>query len=381
VISIVDATARHEIIAPMKIGAGWIAIGGVCAALSIGAAGCGSISSSSPSIAKACGDVAAQRCSERSTCTLPAGATGSGFNLLENYGDLATCLTREALLCTNGLMAPQTGNSPAKVEACASEFAGYTCQEFFDNDPPTDCTVTGSIANGGGCAFNGQCKSGTCQGIRTAACGMCADPPAVGADCSSTLCASGQRCLIATHQCAAVVAMNGTCDSTHPCDRGLVCFGNDTATMATGTCQPAGTQVGQACGGTMPACDGTLGLTCGGAAGAKTCMRVVYGATGNPDGGADAAVGSAGGADAGAAIPCGVLADGTHVGCVAGGCYTATGPAGTNEQGTCKPFAPDDMPCDLMLGPDCMPPARCAANGAGTAGTCQVPLGWKCAAL
>ena len=362
----------------MKIGFARIAIGGSWLALSVAMAGCGSVSSSSPSIAKACGDIAAQRCNERSTCTLPADATGSGFNLLENYGDPATCLTRETLLCTNGLMAPQTGNSPLKVEACASEFAGYTCQEFFDNNPPTDCVVTGSIANGGSCAFNGQCTSGTCQGIRTAACGMCADPLGVGADCSSTTCASGQRCLIATHQCAAVVAMGGSCDSMHPCDRGLVCFGNDTATMTTGTCQSAGTQVGQACGGSMPACDGTLGLYCGGPAGAKTCMRVIYGATGSPDAGADAAVGSP---DAGTALPCGVLADGTHVGCVAGSCYTATGLASGNDQGTCKPFAADDMPCDLTLGPDCMPPARCAATGAGSAGTCQVPVGWKCAAL
>jgi hypothetical protein len=360
----------------MKIGPGLVAVGGLWSAL---VAGCGSSGSSGPSIAQACADVAGQRCNERSECTLPDGTTGTGFSLPENYGDLSTCLTRETLNCTNGLMSPGTGNSPAKVELCAAEFVSYTCQNYFDNQPPTDCAVTGSEANGAGCAFNGQCGSGYCQGTKSSACGTCADAPAVGADCTNSSCTTGQRCLTATRQCAAVVSENGACDATHPCDKGLVCFGNDTATNTTGTCETAGTRVGQACGGTMPACDGTLGLYCGGPAGAKTCMRVIYGAAGGPDGGADASAASPDGGT-GAGIPCGVLADGTHVGCVAGGCYTATGVASGTDLGACKPFAPDNGPCDYVLGPDCMLPARCAGTGVGTAGTCMVPQGSKCTA-
>jgi hypothetical protein len=372
--------------APMKLGPGWIAVGGVCSAL---AAGCGSSSSPGTGVAQACADVALARCSQGSECTLPEGTTGTGFNILENYGeDPQTCIARQTLACTDGLIAPGTGNSPTKVEACVAEFGGYTCQKFFDNQPPTECAVTGSHANGASCTFNGQCLSGYCQGTKTSVCGACADPPAVGADCSASVCWQGQRCLASTQKCAAVVAMNGVCDATHPCDRGFVCFGADAATSTSGTCLAAGTHVGQSCGGTLPACDPTLGLYCGGPAGAKTCMQVVYGtATGSPDGGADAS--SAGkdagpaGADAGAGVPCGVLPSGTHVGCVAGGCYTATGVASGTDLGACKPFAADNAACDSTVGPDCMPPARCVATGGGStdggsAGTCLVPTASMC---
>jgi hypothetical protein len=128
----------------------------------------------------------------------------------------------------------------------------------------------------------------------------------------------------------------------------------------------------------MPACDPTLGLYCGGAAGAKTCQLVVYGGAG-PDGGVSGTDGGtvSGGATP-AGTPCGVLADGTHVGCVAGGCYTATGPATGSDLGTCSPFAADNAACDSNLGPDCMLPARCVASGSGTAGTCLIPDATTC---
>jgi hypothetical protein len=343
-------------------------------------AGCGSSGSSGPSAAQACADVAGKRCTQRSACSLPPGTTGSGFSLLENYGDLATCLARETLNCSNGLMAPGTGNSPTKVEACAGEFNDYTCQAYFDNQPPSDCAVTGSRADGAACTFNGQCTSGYCLGTKTSVCGTCAEPPAVGADCSASACGAGQRCLAATQQCVPVVALNGSCDATHLCDRGLSCFGADATTNTPGSCQTAGTQVGQACGGTIPGCDPTLGLYCGGATGAKTCQLVVYGGAG-PDGGASGAdAGTASGGATPTGTPCGVLADGTHVGCVAGGCYTATGPATGSDLGTCFPFAADHAACDSNLGPDCMLPDRCVASGAGTAGSCLIPDATTCPA-
>jgi hypothetical protein len=336
-------------------------------------ASCGSISG--PSIDKACADVAQARCNQGSECSLPETVTGTGFNILETYGTLQTCLARQTLNCMNGLTAPGTGNSPAKVELCVTEFPTYTCQDFFDNEPPADCAVTGSRQNGAGCTFNGQCVSGYCQGTKNTVCGTCADPPAVGAECSDSTCAQGQRCVAAIQQCQDVVSMNGVCDATHPCDRGLACVGADAATMTSGTCETAGTRVGLACGGTMPGCDATLGLYCGGPAGSKTCMQVLYGADG-ADAGAQSTDGGAGGG-----IPCGVLADGSHVGCIAGGCYTTTGPATGSDLGVCKPFAPDNMPCDTTLGPDCMPPARCVASSAGSsAGTCLVPAASLCPA-
>jgi hypothetical protein len=117
-------------------------------------------------------------------------------------------------------------------------------------------------------------------------------------------------------------------------------------------------------------------------------MRVIYpGYNGSvsADGGAAIAT-DGGGSDAGTAptpagIACGLLADGSRVGCVAGNCYTATGMATGSDQGTCKPFAVDGAPCDTTVGPGCMLPARCVIAGAGdggTVGSCVVPVATMC---
>jgi hypothetical protein len=269
-------------------------------------------------------------------------------------------MQREALACQNGLAAPATGNSPATVEMCVKEFATFSCQDFFDNNPPVDCSVTGSRAAGATCTFNGQCQSGYCQGAKTSVCGACAAPPAAGADCSDSTCWHNQRCVSPELVCGAVVAMNGACDATHPCDNGLTCLGDTATTM--GSCVTATTALGAPCGGGMAGCDNTLGLYCGGAAGAKTCMPMAM-------------------VEAG--MPCGTLPDGTRAACKAGDCFTATGPATAAQMGTCKAEVLEsatDPSCDTLLGPGCLPPARCVVSGAGTAGTCMVPVASMCPA-
>src|SRR6266700_3899447 len=163
---------------------------------------------SGPSIQQACQDLAQAPCDKRSSCTMLASATGPGASLVRVYGDMATCLQRELLACENGLMAPQTGNSPTKVEACVKAYATFSCQDFFDSNPPADCTVTGARANGITCTFNGQCGSGYCQGAKSNVCGVCADPPSPGADCTDSSCGRNQRCVAANSTCQAVVPLN-----------------------------------------------------------------------------------------------------------------------------------------------------------------------------
>jgi hypothetical protein len=351
------------------------------------AAGCGS-SGSSDSIAAACADIASARCDQASICTLPDGETGTGFNLLENYGNRATCVSRQTLNCTNALNAPDNGNNPAEVRMCIAAFPAFTCTQFFNNQPPPACQPTGPRAVGAVCTFNGQCMTGQCDGTKTSVCGTCGSAPQVGADCSDSTCADGERCVSATTTCQMIVASGGSCDPGHPCDRGYSCIGENTKTMTPGMCGPAATGIGSPCGGTNPGCDGTRGLFCGGPSGAKTCMRVIYpgyNGTVSADGGTATAT-DGGGTDAGSApttasgTPCGVLADGSKVGCVAGQCYTATGIATGSDQGTCKPFALDGEPCDRTVGPGCMYPARCvlSAGDGGTTGTCVVPVATMC---
>jgi hypothetical protein len=353
------------------------------------AAGCGS-STAGSSISSACTDVANARCNQASECSLSDGQTGTGFNILENYGSKATCVARQTLNCTNALNAPQNANNPTQVGMCVVALVGTSCTDFFDNEPPAACTPAGPRAAGASCTFNGQCASAHCNGTKGSVCGTCGDAPANGADCSGSTCANGDRCVGATTTCQPIVASGGTCDTGHPCDRGYSCVGENTKTMTPGTCGAAATTIGAPCGGTMPGCDGTRGLYCGGPSGAKTCMRVIYpGYNGkvSADGGAASAT-DGGGSDAGAApttpagTACGQLADGSRVGCVAGDCYTATGKATGSDQGTCKPFANDGDACDTTLGPGCMYPARCvvAASGdaGGTTGTCIIPVATMC---
>ena len=322
----------------------------VLGAVSVGCGGSGG-----PSAAKACGDLAAARCQERSMCSAVGGSATPGASLVRMYGDTQTCIMRETLACQNGLAAPHTGQSPAKIESCAADFPTFSCQDFFDNNPPADCVAAGTLANGTACAFNGQCQSSYCQGTKASVCGSCADPPQPGADCTGSTCWHDQRCVASTMTCAAVVSQNGACDAGHPCDNGLTCVGDTATTM--GTCQTAGTTVGAACGGATAGCDGTLGLYCAGAAGSKACAEVALVGDGQP---------------------CGVLADGSHVGCKAGDCYTATGMAGTGEMGTCKAAVDAPAACDTMLGPGCLAPARCVLTAGSTAGSCVVPTANGC---
>jgi len=324
----------------------------VAAAALAGLADCGS---SGPNASSACDALAAARCTQRSMCSALPGATDPGASLVRMYGDMATCKSREALACDNGLAARGTGNTASKVESCVAAFSTYSCQDFFDNNPPAACTVTGTLANASPCAFNGQCQSGYCQGTKNSMCGACADPPVAGADCSTSTCWHNQRCVAQTDTCQAVVSMNGACGASDACDNGLACFG-DTAT-ANGTCQPAGTNVGDACGGgTMPGCDNTLGLYCAGATGAKTCVAITF---------------------VGDGMPCGLQVDGTRVACRAGECFTATGVAGNSDMGTCKADVDAPKACDTMVGPHCLAPARCVTGG-GNSGTCVIPAGTQC---
>lgn len=332
-------------------------------ALLASAAGCGKTGSSDAdagTAAASCAALASARCALRSMCSsATGGATATtaavGASVIRTYGDMQTCVAQETLACTSSLAAPDTGWTIAGIDKCVSAFATYSCQDFFDNNPPGDCAPKGSRANGAECTFNAQCASAYCQGTKSDVCGTCADPPGAGADCSDSTCGHNQTCLTSMDTCAAVVSMNGACDGTHPCDNALACVGATATAM--GTCRPAAATIGASCGGTMPGCDTTLGLYCAGSAGAKTCTAMTFAHDGQP---------------------CGLLSDGSRVGCVAGECYTATGTAGSGDMGACKASVGAPAACDTVLGPSCLAPARCVVPDNGSAGTCATPDATMC---
>jgi hypothetical protein len=320
--------------------------------LAVFALGCGG---SAPSTMQACQDLANAQCTKRLSCSNSQNTAGA--SIVHTFGSLENCVMQETLACTNGLSAPKTGNNAALVESCATAYSTYSCNDFFNNNPPSVCAPTGPGANGTACSFNAQCTSGYCSGTKNALCGSCAVAPSAGDSCASSSCGHGQSCVASTEQCEPVGSAASSCTDDTPCGNGLSCVGNDTATSTPGTCMAAVAQLSASCGGAMAGCNGTEGLFCAGASGAKTCIAITY---------------------VGDGMPCGDISASEHVECIAGGCYTTTGSAGTGDTGTCRADVTDGSPCDTALGPACQTPARCVLAGTGTSGTCTAPVSTSC---
>ena len=299
----------------------------------------------------ACQNYAHANCDKRKACT--DSAQTEGEQILVLFGDMNTCVEREALMCLDAVRAKDSGFTAAQADKCATAHANWSCSDFLDNIPPAECAPTGGRANGAVCAFNGQCESGFCSGNRNQPCGVCADTPSAGSDCTNSLCGHAQLCVDGT--CRARGALLDACDvGTAPCQSGLFCTGPAGGTR---TCQTAVAEVAAACGGTsLPGCYYALGLWCTGT-GQKTCTIMALHESGQP---------------------CGPQADGTQAECKAGNCFTPTGSAAVTDVGTCKDNAGDGEPCDAQLGPTCIPPARCITGDGGTTGTCRVPDAAAC---
>lgn len=131
------------------------------------------------------------------------------------------------------------------AQDCLDEFGSQTC-DTTDEDGrsffPTKCRdiVKGTVAGGGACADNAECKSQTCNiPTCTMACcqGTCMGDsvPALGgsgdACTSSNGCAVGFYCNFTTQTCAELLAAGAMCNSTSDCAYGLGCAG--TAGMRT----------------------------------------------------------------------------------------------------------------------------------------------------
>jgi hypothetical protein len=329
---------------------------------------------SGPAATKACDDEAAAVCTLRNTCS-------PNYDVQRVYGTEAACQSRTAQTCVNSLDAMGQGNTPTKVEACATAYPTEMCSDFFDDNPTACPQVMGTLAMGAACGAPGQCTSGFCDVTEYAVCGTCQPMPAAGAtcvvqaDCGRDLACATPTISVAdagiptSGLCAAYVASGGACLTGYkPCAAGLACVGDVEATMTTGICMAQGATVGAMCQttrNTVANCDPDLGLVCiapAGMMGMGTCVAItivgpgkVCGETGGPP------------------------ATGFAVCSASGLCVKA---APTDLSGTCKAAAADGAPCDNdpSIGPPCLAPAKCviAAGSTGTAGTCTVPNAATC---
>lgn len=303
-------------------------------------------SSSSPSAEQACNDVAAARCQKMQECN-PQG-------LVNTYGDLSTCESRQSATCVTNLAAPQTANSPAHTEACAQATPGQSCSDFALGNVPSACTPpAGPRAAGSACSVSAQCATAYCLISRTSACGVCAAQPVVGDSCANNGCGPGLVCDNVTSRCAAPVIAGGACDDSSACAPGYTCIGNTETT--TGSCVALAAVVGASCdvadGGTR--CDGRQGLYCNVPEG-RICAKVATAST---------------------TLECGTV-DGGVIDCTNGAfCQKPT----DSKSGICIAPAADGTACDTVNGPTCARPSRCVLGSEGaTTGTCQTTTPSAC---
>jgi hypothetical protein len=293
---------------------------------------------------QACGDNAHAHCLKIQTC--------APEQMMTTYGAQGTCETRLKLLCLNNVEAPSSGGTAQKTEACAQAYAGWSCADYLDNNPPPACVQPlGALANGKVCGAAGQCGTGFCAIAPGSACGVCAPAPQAGTSCAAlTTCGQVLACNASTQQCVAFSVSGGPCSKGQPCGAGLSCVGATAA--ANGICQPAVEQIGAACDPLAkagPACDRLAGLACN--TSTRQCAAIQFGATGQA---------------------CGVVGNQTALCANAGTCAAGVTADGSADQ-TCAPPAGDEAPCDLVKGPFCLEPARCINGGdGGTQGTCQL---------
>jgi hypothetical protein len=266
--------------------------------------------------AAACQAFAAAICARIGSCA-PALITSE-------YGDQASCTTRNAAACVLGLHAPDSVSSAAGLASCTSALPDLSCHALLENAMPATCRLADGVRlNGQSCSSHTQCASTRCARAANMACGTCttlalADQPcAASGDCSSGLvCSAGV--------CRAPAALGASCDAAHPCAYPLSC--------ARGSCATA-LAANAPCQWDADRCDRYAGLVCGSS---NTCMPW---------------------RNASAGQPCASAASGWAV-CSAGASCSSTAADG----GVCEAPVSDGSACRADAGPSCLAPALCIAG-------------------
>ena len=291
---------------------------------------------------------------------------------------MAICVQRQTMNCTNALKRPTTATTRSRSEMCVAALHGEQLHCLLRQHAADRLHADRPARRRRHLHLQRPVHERlSATGPRTACAGPAAAAPAIGERLLVTRPAPRATAASARPTPARpIVALNGTCDTAHPCDRGFSCVGENTKTM---TAAPARRR--------PPASAPPAAARCRAATDARPLLR-------RPErrqdlhaghlprlqrqrqrrrrrgdrhdgGGGD---GAAGAPPTPAGTPCGQLADGSRVGCVAGDCYTATGLATGSDQGTCKPFANDGDPCDTVVGPGLHVPRRAAwSRAAATA--------------
>ena len=203
----------------------------------------------------ACVDLASAHCARVDEC--------APFQIAIFYGDEATCVAREAIVCTLDVTAPGSSRTEAMVQACAGEIAAATCDDWASNALPSCTPDPGAIADGGACFTPWQCQGRRCAGLFDLferGCGTCESAVPLGGTCTDIAsCDDGLLCIVDT--CEAPGKTGEDCSPSGVCVWTLACA------TSTGKCQTGGAP-GASC--TDLDCDFAHGAWCAN----QTCVAV-----------------------------------------------------------------------------------------------------------
>lgn len=274
---------------------------------------------------QACAAFAAAYCGKLQTC--------DPNQLTLIYGDMATCATRQQINCP---LRFQVAGTPKGLKDCADAYAGASCGDIFQNNPPMACRpATGALAGNAVCGLSDQCSTSYCPIDPTTGCGKCITRQSMGGPCSRNEdCAYGLVCPIpagaTAGKCAATLGMGAACSVDIRCKWGLYCVAGKCAMPLV---------LDQACSGA--GCDTRQGQFCNPG---QKCAAHTYAAAGEM---------------------CGALVAGDTP-CKAGALCKL---AGGGKTGTCMAPVADGGACstDVTMFKQCMQPAGCVGA------TCKEP--------
>ncbi len=123
----------------------------------------------------------------------------------------------------------------ARADACfakaeAASCADYFGSDFLDEDPDCEAAFQGTVALGGDCIDDDECKDpgASCVSSGSENVGTCTAPPGEGQPCDNGLCASGLTCRFGANgnmlQCLAPTADGGACSLDLDCQSGYCDF-------------------------------------------------------------------------------------------------------------------------------------------------------------
>lgn len=262
-----------------------------------------------------CAEYATARCTAMQTCT-PA-----LFEL--DYGTSASCQSQLSDWCMHVGKLPGVKLGPKSIGACASSFAGMSCDEYQSrrDDPLCASAPGGTLATGAACVDGYQCASRACFLAAGDTCGTCQSALKSGDGCRTSMeCPTSTSCV--GYKCVATAGVGEACDSATPCSGWLMCAG--------GVCTMS-PMPGEAC--LEGICNNRLATTCEG----ETCES----------------------------LP--MAAEGEACGNVSGQTVYCSGGGTCSSQDECSGPVPEDRPCSEAAGRGCLLPAVCVDDW------CKVP--------